>query len=470
MADIFLARDRVLERPVVIKMLLPQYADDPAFVERFRREATSAAKLNHKNVVAVFDWGSHEDTFYMAMEYIDGQSLADLLVASKQLPVETALAITSEAAAGLGFAHTNGMVHRDVKPGNIMLTETGEVKVADFGIARALDGGESLTQTGNVMGTAAYFSPEQARGETVDRRSDLYSLGVVLFEMVTGQRPFSGSSPVSVAYKHVGEAPPLPTTIDTSLPPVLDAVLTNLLAKDPADRYDNADELRAELQRIGAGQPPLGPAAVRQRGGTVAAAASPGPPIGQGADATAMLQPSPAPHPGSDGATAMLAPDRRPDRAPGPPGPSRSGGSGFFVMALAAIVVAAIVAIVVIGSTLTGGDSSNDAETDTDPTESTTGASLPAPADPADTTTTAPASTDSSSTTEDDDETTTEPTSSSTTSSSPSTTAPTTTTSRPTTTARPTTASTTASTTATTTSTTASSTTAATSEATTSSS
>jgi serine/threonine-protein kinase len=439
MADIFLARDRVLERSVVIKMLLPQYADDPAFVERFRREATSAAKLNHKNVVAVYDWGSHEDTFYMGMEYIDGQSLAELLVASPKLPVETALAITSEAAAGLGFAHANGMVHRDVKPGNIMLTKSGEVKVADFGIARALDGGEGLTQTGNVMGTAAYFSPEQARGESVDRRSDMYSLGVVLFEMVTGQRPFTGSSPVSVAYKHVGEAPPLPTTIDTSLPPAIDTVLDHLLAKDPDDRYADADELRAELQRISAGQALLGPATARHR------AAAPVPQtrqpssnhaVPQSAEATAMMQgASPAPLQHNE-ATAMLAPERRPDRRP-PTAPvkRRSSGSGFFVMALAALVVAAIVLLVVIGTTLTGDATGGDAETDTDQTPS-----LPAGGSSTSTpSSTVPPTTGESSTSEAETSSTTDATSTSTTS-----------TTAPPTTNQPTTASTSAPTTSTT--------------------
>lgn len=436
MADIFLANDQVLERLVVIKMLLPQYAADPAFVERFRREATSAAKLNHRNVVAVYDWGSNDDTFYMAMEYIDGRSLAEVLVASPKLPLETSLAITSEAAAGLGFAHDNGMVHRDVKPGNIMLTEEGGVKVADFGIARAMDGGESLTQTGNVMGTAAYFSPEQARGESVDRRSDLYSLGVVLFEMVTGQRPFSGTSPVSVAYKHVGEAPPRPTAIDGSLPPFIDAVLATLLAKHPNERYADAEELRAELQRVGAGEAPLGPVSVQQPAAGAAAAAvtmAPGYAAGQDAEATAMLQ---TPHPGPpprDGATAMLAPERRPDRqAPAPTAQRGGSGNGFFIMILAALVIAAIVLIVVIATTLSGDTSSTDPST-------TSSASLPASSEPEQTTSTAAESTttaEESSTTSEPEESTTSSTSESTTSSTSATTA---TTSRPTTTSPPTT-------------------------------
>ncbi len=248
MADIFLAHDQVLERPVVIKMLLPQYAGDPAFVERFRREAKSAARLNHTNVVSVYDWGSHGDTFFMAMEYIEGQSLAEQLADNGRVPIDRALEIAEAAAAGLGFAHERGMVHRDVKPGNIMMTASGQVKVADFGIARGLDGSDSLTQTGNVMGTAAYFSPEQARGEVVDERSDLYSLGVVLFEMVTGERPFTGSSPLSVAYKHVGEAPPTAQSINPQVPVEVDRIIATLLAKDPAHRYANAEQLQQALR------------------------------------------------------------------------------------------------------------------------------------------------------------------------------------------------------------------------------
>ncbi|MDH3681350.1 MAG: protein kinase, partial [Acidimicrobiia bacterium] len=258
MADIFLADDLVLERPVVIKTLLPQYAGDPAFIERFRREATSAAKLNHPNVVAVYDWGSHDDSYFMAMEYVEGESLGQVLQRTRVLATDRALEVTGEAAAGLGFAHANGMVHRDVKPGNIMITTTGEVKVADFGVARALDASDSLTQTGNVMGTAAYFSPEQARGEVVDPRSDLYSLGVVLFEMVTGRRPFSGTSPLSVAYKHVGEVPPAPSSVNGELPPAIDVVIATLLAKHPDDRYPDADHLCADLERIRSGGHPVG--------------------------------------------------------------------------------------------------------------------------------------------------------------------------------------------------------------------
>ncbi len=466
MADIFLANDQVLERLVVIKMLLPQYAGDPAFVERFRREATSAAKLNHKNVVAVYDWGSHDDTFYMAMEYVDGQSLAELLVASPKLPLDTALAITSEAAAGLGFAHANGMVHRDVKPGNIMLTTTGEVKVADFGIAQALDGGESLTQTGNVMGTAAYFSPEQARGEEVDRRSDLYSLGVVLFEMVTGQRPFSGSSPVSIAYKHVGEAPPAPTAIDGSLPPAVDALLDNLLAKDPGHRYGDAAELRTELQRVAEGHQPAPPAAVRHAAAAAGYAARP-PAAPVSGEATAVIQPGLQPHP-SDGATAMVAPDiAAGQRYPAPPPVARSSGNGFFIMALAALVVAAIVLIVIIASSLSGGGDGSSSDS-SDTTDSAPAPGIPVTDGNATTTSSEPEESTTTeadeSTTTEEETTTTEADESTTTEEETTTSRRTTTTTRPSTTTTTTRPSTTTTTTTTTTTSTTSTTTTTTTE------
>ncbi|MGF1596926.1 MAG: Stk1 family PASTA domain-containing Ser/Thr kinase [Acidimicrobiales bacterium] len=255
MADIHLARDRVLDREVAVKVLFPQYADDPAFVERFRREALSAGKLNHPNVVSVYDWGAHDDTYFIVMEFVDGQSLAELLASRGRLPTEEALEITARTAAALGFAHDNGMVHRDVKPGNIILTSTGQVKVADFGIARALESGDQLTQTGKVLGTAAYFSPEQAQGHTVDHRSDLYSLGVVLFEMVTGERPFTGGSPVSIAYKHVETAPPTARSLHPGVPPVVDDIIARLLAKSPDDRYPDAVSLVSDLRRAARGEP-----------------------------------------------------------------------------------------------------------------------------------------------------------------------------------------------------------------------
>ena len=210
MSDVYLARDRLLERRVAVKVLFPEFATDPSFVARFRREAQAAANLTHPNIVAVYDWGQQSGTYFIVMEYVNGRTLAEVLRAEGKMSALQAATISSEVAAALGFAHRNGVVHRDVKPGNILVTPTGDVKVADFGIARVANAGTDagLTQAGSVMGTAAYFSPEQAQGATPDPRSDLYSLGVVMYEMVGGRPPFTGENPVSIAYKQVHEAPP----------------------------------------------------------------------------------------------------------------------------------------------------------------------------------------------------------------------------------------------------------------------
>lgn len=259
MADVFLARDQLLDRPVAVKVLFPEFATDPSFVERFRREAQSAANLNHPNIVSVYDWGQEQGTYFIVMEYIDGRSLADILRSEGPLHPQRAAEVASDIAAALGFAHRNGVVHRDVKPGNVLISPTGQVKVADFGIARALgaDPESNLTQAGSVMGTATYFAPEQAQGLPLDPRSDLYSLGVVLYEMVTGRPPFSGESPVAIAYKHVQERPAPPRHLNTNVPTDLEAVILKLLAKNPQARYPSAEDLRADLRRFREGQPVL---------------------------------------------------------------------------------------------------------------------------------------------------------------------------------------------------------------------
>ncbi len=264
MAEVYRARDLRLDRIVAVKTLRDDLARDQTFQARFRREAQSAASLNHPSIIAVYDTG--EDMVgpitvpYIVMEYVDGRTLRDLLRDDRRLLPERALEIVDGVLRALDYSHRNGIVHRDIKPANVMLTRTGDVKVMDFGIARALsDSQVTMTQTAQVIGTAQYLSPEQARGERVDARSDLYSTGCLLYELLTGQPPFTGDSPVAIAYQHVRENPVPPSQIDPEIPRWADAIVLKAMAKSPADRYQNAAEMRADIQRAMSGMPVSAP-------------------------------------------------------------------------------------------------------------------------------------------------------------------------------------------------------------------
>ncbi|HEY3673453.1 MAG TPA: Stk1 family PASTA domain-containing Ser/Thr kinase [Acidimicrobiia bacterium] len=254
MADVFLAHDRLLDRRVAVKVLLPEFASDATNVERFRREAQAAAGLNHPHVVSVYDWGEEDDTSFIVMEYVPGQTLREILQSYGRLAPMDAARIAAEIADALSFAHAHGVVHRDVKPANVLITPQGQVKVTDFGIARA-ETSEPLTKTGAVLGTATYFSPEQAQGFALDGRSDVYALGVVLYEMLTGVAPFTASSPVSIAYKHVRETPAPPSSLVPELAGAMDHIVLTAMAKDVDERYPSAQDFRADLLRFGRGRP-----------------------------------------------------------------------------------------------------------------------------------------------------------------------------------------------------------------------
>ena len=313
MAEVYLAHDTRLGRQVAVKTLRADLARDPSFQARFRREAQSAASLNHPAIVAVYDTG--EDYIdgtsipYIVMEYVDGSTLRELLHSGRRLLPERTLEMTIGILQALEYSHRAGIVHRDIKPANVMLTRNGQVKVMDFGIARAMgDSGMTMTQTSAVIGTAQYLSPEQAKGEQVDARSDLYSTGCLLYELLTVRPPFIGDSPVAVAYQHVREEPQPPSVFDPELTPEMDAIVLKALVKDPDYRYQSADEMRVDIEACLDGQPVAATAAM----GSVGYG-------GYGAD-----QPTTALHSADAGATSMLPPmnpddgsygyDDRPDR------------------------------------------------------------------------------------------------------------------------------------------------------------
>jgi serine/threonine protein kinase len=262
MAEVHKARDLRLGRDVAVKVLRSDLARDPSFQNRFRREAQAAAGLNHPSIVGVYDTGEDGDPAgvddavspYIVMEFVEGRTLREVLKSEGPLPPRRAMEIVAEICAALDFSHRSGIVHRDVKPGNVMITDTGAVKVMDFGIARALaDNAATVTATSAVIGTAQYLSPEQARGESVDARSDVYSTGCLLYELLVGHPPFTGDSPVAVAYQHVRENPRIPSSENPAIPPALDSIVMKSLAKNPLNRYQTAGEMRADLQRAIAG-------------------------------------------------------------------------------------------------------------------------------------------------------------------------------------------------------------------------
>jgi eukaryotic-like serine/threonine-protein kinase len=267
MAEVRKGTDVRLGRVVAVKRLRTDLASDPTFQARFRREAQSSASLNHHSIVSVYDTGEEPSTDgsgvpqpYIVMEYVAGRTLRDILREGRKILPERALEITSGILAALDYSHRAGIVHRDIKPANVMLTPSGDIKVMDFGIARAIaDSSSTMTQTAAVVGTAQYLSPEQARGETVDSRSDVYSTGCLLYELLTGRPPFVGDSPVSVAYQHVREQAPPPSSLDPELPPEIDAIVMKSLTKSVEDRYQSAAEMRADIERFLAGRPVVAP-------------------------------------------------------------------------------------------------------------------------------------------------------------------------------------------------------------------
>ncbi|MFF5567635.1 Stk1 family PASTA domain-containing Ser/Thr kinase [Streptomyces sp. NPDC012623] len=304
MAEVYLAHDTRLGRSVAVKTLRADLARDPSFQARFRREAQSAASLNHPAIVAVYDTG--EDYVdgvslpYIVMEHVDGSTLRELLHSGRRLLPERTLEMTVGILQALEYSHRNGIVHRDIKPANVMLTRTGQVKVMDFGIARAMgDSGMTMTQTSAVIGTAQYLSPEQAKGEQVDARSDLYSTGCLLYELLTVRPPFIGDSPVAVAYQHVREEPQTPSVFDPEITPEMDAIVLKALVKDPDYRYQSADEMRADIEACLDGQP-------------VAATAAMGA-VGYGGYGGQHDQPTAAMHQGGAGAPTSMLPPVNPD-------------------------------------------------------------------------------------------------------------------------------------------------------------
>jgi serine/threonine-protein kinase len=285
MADVYLATDLQLGRPVALKVLYRRFAEDPEFVERFRREASAAAGLQHQHVVAVYDRGEWDGTYYIAMEYLDGRSLKQLITEHAPMDPSHAIGYAIQILRAARFAHRRGVIHRDLKPHNVIVDEEGAATVTDFGIARA--GASDMTETGSIMGTAQYLSPEQARGDAVSAQSDLYSIGIVLYEMLAGRVPFEGESAVAIALKQVGETPVPPSAYNAAVSPALEAVVLRALEKDPAARFEDADAFIAALEAAEAE-----PAATAVAAGATAVGLAPPPPAGPSVYPSETIPPS----------------------------------------------------------------------------------------------------------------------------------------------------------------------------------
>ena len=314
MADVYCAEDGHLGRQVAIKVLHRRFAQDQEFVERFRREAKSAAGLNHPNVVGVFDRGEHEGTYYIAMEYLTGRTLKDIVTSEAPLPQERVIDIGTQILEAAGFAHRHGVIHRDFKPHNVIVDDLGHAKVTDFGIARA--GASEMTETGSIMGTAQYLSPEQAQGHAVTATSDIYSIGVMLYEMLAGRLPFEGDSAVAVALKHLSEQPPPISQWRPDVHPALEAVVMAALAKDPAQRWQSAEDLAAGLEaarvQIDTGQNGGQDTAALPRSRCRPTMPRP---RRRGERAGPVIAPTNEPRAGRDGAALAVVHDRAPDLA-----------------------------------------------------------------------------------------------------------------------------------------------------------
>jgi len=334
MAEVFEGRDRLLARRVAIKVLQAQFARDPSFLIRFKREAQAAASLSHPNIVGVYDTGTEDGTHFIVMEYVEGRTLKDVIRAEGPLYPERAAEVCADVCSALIAAHARGLIHRDIKPGNVMLTPEGKVKVMDFGIARATTS-ETITQTAAVVGTAQYISPEQAQGQTVDYRSDLYSVGCCLYEMLTGTVPFTGATPVAIAYRHVREDPTPPRMLNPDVPAPLEAITLKAMSKLPDNRYQTAAEMHDDLERFRNGQP------VHATPLMDAAAATQAIPRDGGADPTAMLGTVPA-----DRAARYAEPEEV----------ERRTSVGWIVVSLLALVVVGLAAFFITRAVTGTGD------------------------------------------------------------------------------------------------------------------